>query len=172
MVFWVTSLPSFQWMGQPSHLIKSRKLERNPRLTLGVLVDLWAIVLQGGVRVVVWPEGVGFSEDGVTEELVLLEEEAQGEARVVRAVEGDLDVSEVGEDLLVVWLQHFQQSFVIGVLHSVEPELGDALGVLVVVLQCQLSQSVLQLLLLVLLRLLPVTGPVSLLCRGLVFPTK
>ena len=132
-------------------------------VTVILLVDLWAVVLQGGVRVVIRAEDVGFSEDWVTEELVLLEEEAQGEARVVRAVERDLDVSEVGEDLLVVRLDHFQQSFIIGILQSVEPELGDALSVLVVVLQCQLSHSVLQLFLLVLLLVLRVTGPVSLL---------
>ena len=166
MVFWVTSLPSFQWMGQPSHLIKSLKLERRTALAVILLVDLWTIVLQGGVRVVVGPEGVGFSEDWVTEELVLLEEEAEGEARVVRAVERDLDVSEVGQDLLVLGLDSFQQSVIIGILQSVEPELGDALAVLVVVLQCQLSHSILQLdlqLLLLIPLLLPVTGPVYLL---------
>ena len=132
-------------------------------VTVILLVDLWAIVLQGGLRVMIRAEDVGFSEDWVTEELVLLEHEAEGEARVVGAVERDLDVSEASEDLLVVRLDHFQQGFVIGILQSVEPELGDALSVLVVVLQCQLSHSVLQLLLLVLLLLLGVTGPVSLL---------
>ena len=110
----------------------------------------------------VGPEGVGLSEDGVTEKLVLLEEEAESEARVVGAVERDLDVGEVGEDLLVLGLDSFHQSFIIGILQSVEPELGDALSVLAVVLQSQLSDSVLQLLLPLPL-LLPVTGPVTLL---------
>ena len=99
-----------------------------------LLEDLRPIVLKGGVRVVVGSENVGLGEDWITEELVLLEQEAEGEPRVVRAVERDLDVRQVSEYLLVVGLHHFQQSFIIGVLQSVEPKLGDALSVLVVVL--------------------------------------
>ena len=89
MVFWVTSLPSFQWIGQPSHLMKIKIVSTNNQLPpeLILLVYLRPIVLQGRVRVVVRTENVGFSEDRVAEELVLLEEEAEGEPSVVRAVE-------------------------------------------------------------------------------------
>ena len=111
---------------------------------------------------------VQLSEDGVAEELIFSEVEAECESSVVWAVKRDFDVCQVLQNLLIMGLHNPQQSIIIGIPQSVKPELRDALSVLVVALQVHLSHSIHQLLLLLLL----IAGPVSLLCGGFMFPTE
>ena len=66
------------------------------------LEDLWTIVLQLGLGVVAWSQGVVLGQLAVAEELVAAEVEGEGEAGVGGRLHGDGDVGEVLETLQAI----------------------------------------------------------------------
>ena len=132
------------------------------------LEDLWTIVLQLGLGVVAWSQGVVLGQLAVAEELVAAEVEGEGEAGVGGRLHGDGDVGEVLEYGFIIWRDHSQQRLIVGIPEDVIPELGDALGGLGVVLQCHLL-DILGHVLLAFLLLFIFTWPVNLLALGFVF---